>query len=177
MEWRISSRLVKFMGALLAAMALAVAPLTVFAATPKKGASYGGKVKRVDNSRDPWVSLKVAGSGKKLKFVGPAERCGGFNPVSALHGRIDSVKITSKGKFTASRKYDVPNDTGSVIFHWDISVTGRFVTKDKAKGTVKFHLTHSGSRSGGVVSDCGRRNLDFTAKRGAKHPGFLDPVN
>jgi hypothetical protein len=157
--------------------ALTCVPLAAMAATPKKGAKYGGKVDRIANSRDPWVSLKVSKDGTKLKFIGPAESCdkgsGGFNPVARLHGRIKTVKVADDGKFRGSRKYDVPNDTGSVIYHWDIRVKGRFVSKDKAKGKVTFHMTHSGERSRGAVTDCGRRQIDFTAKRGAKWPGYL----
>jgi hypothetical protein len=156
--------------------ALASVPLAAVAATPKKGAKYGGKVKQIDNSRDPWVSLKVAADGTKLKFIGPAESCGGtFNPVPAVHGRIDTVKVASDGTFHGSRKYDVPSDTGAVIYHWNIRVKGRFVSKDKATGHLTFHMTHSGQRSNGKVTDCGQRQLDFTAKRGAKWPGYQAP--
>ena len=156
--------------------ALASLPLAAMAASPKKGAKYGGTVKRIDNSRDPWVSLKVAADGTKLKFIGPAESCGEtFNPVPNLHGRIDTVKVANDGTFHGTRKYDVPNDTGSLIYHWNVRVKGRFVSKDKAKGHVTFHMTHSGIRSGGAVHDCGKRQIDFTAKRGAKWPGYLAP--
>jgi hypothetical protein len=157
--------------------ALAWVPLAAIAAAPKKGAKYGGKVKRIANSRDPWVSLRVSGDGTKLKFIGPAESCdkgsGGFNPVAALHGRINTVKVANDGAFRGSRKYDVPSDTGAVIYHWNVRVKGRFVSEDKATGQVIFHMTHSGERSRGVVIDCGRRQIDFTAKRGAKWPGYL----
>jgi hypothetical protein len=156
--------------------ALAYVPLAAVAATPKKGAKYGGKVKRIANSRDPWVSLRVSADGKKLKFIGPAESCNGvFNPVPAVHGRINTVKVAGDGTFHGSSKYDVPNDTGSVIYHWNIRVKGLFVSKDKAKGHVTFHMTHSGIRSGGAVTDCGQRQIDFIAKRGAKWPGYLAP--
>lgn len=165
--------------ALLTLAVLASVAFVAQAAAPKKGATYGGKVKRVADSRDPWVKLKVAGSGKKLKLIGPAESCdsgsGGFNPVASLHGRIDSVKIGDDGAFKGSRQYDAPSDTGSVIYHWQVSVKGRFTSKGKAKGRVTFHVTHSGDRSRGQVTDCGVRKLEFTAKRGAKWPGYLAP--
>jgi hypothetical protein len=124
------------------------------------------------------VKLNVAGDGKTLKFIGPAESCnrgsGGFSPVSQLHGRIKKVKIDAEGAFKGSAKY---TDTHSSAYHpynfnWDIAVKGRFPDKDTATGRVTFHLTIASTRGADPI-DCGERSLKFSAKRGAKWPGFV----
>ena len=143
------------------------------AATPKKGATYGGKVQRVGRSRDPWIALTVSTDGKTLDAIGPAERCGGYSPLSAFHGRINAVAITGAGKFRGTRAYDLNVFGGTLLVHWDASIAGRFVSQDKARGHITFRMTYTGMRS----HDCGLRHLDFTAERGSKWPGLLPPAS
>jgi hypothetical protein len=157
--------------ALLVCALFACDALVAEADTPKKGAKYLAKIKDND-SRDPTIRLKVSGSGKKLDLIGPHEACDGtFNPVTRTHPQIKGVKVGATGKFKRSRTYEIPSDTGGVVYMWTVSVKGRFVSKDKAKGTLKWHLEHGGPRAGGQVNDCGANSTAFTAKRGVPWPG------
>jgi hypothetical protein len=155
---------------------LACAAPAASAAEPTKGAKYLAKIPRED-TRDNTIRLKVSGDGRTLDLIGPHEACdGGFNPVPGrTYPEIDDIKIRKNGKFSGSRTYEVPSDTGAVIYMWEVSVRGRFVSKKKAKGTLDWHLRHGGERAVGGENDCGANTVDFVAKRGVKWPGYLAP--
>jgi hypothetical protein len=157
--------------ALLVCALFASDALVAEADTPKKGAKYLAKIKD-DDSRDPTIRLKVSGNGKKLDLIGPHEACNDtFNPVTRTHPNIKGVKVGPTGKFKRSRTYEVPSDTGAVVYMWTVTVKGRFVSKDTAKGTLKWHMKHGGDRAHGQINDCGANSTKFTAKRGVPWPG------
>jgi hypothetical protein len=51
------------------------------------------------------------------------------------------------------------------------------VTRDKARGKVIYTMTPSSTREqpARAAASCGQKRLNFTAKRGVKHPGLLTP--
>lgn len=160
-------------GRLVAAAAVAVVVLgtaTVEAANPVKRGVYKATVKLPQSaSRQPTLTLTVSRSGNSFKFVGPHERCDStFNPVEQTIGRIPKVAVSRSGAFTAKRKYTVTGygSNHTYHFHWDIKLSGRFVTRERAKGTLSYEMTETDDRSviPGRVLSCGRHTVSYTAR-------------
>jgi hypothetical protein len=103
--------------AIMAALALALAA-TAVALTPKPGSYSNG-------SDQHNVTFAVDG-GDILQFVASDSACGGGKPAI-----IKKINIKSSGKFHYDGKA-----TGTLTGEaWHAEVTGRFVSKKKAKGT------------------------------------------
>ena len=138
------------------------------AASPVRGALYTDHVTLPDSaSKLKVVKLRVSSDGERLKYIGPHERCGGFNAISATIGRIPKVKIANDGSFKAHREYRATYTSplgGIYNFDWDIHVSGHFVTKNKAKGTSTYEMVESDNR-GASGHNCGQRKISFTALR------------
>jgi hypothetical protein len=107
--------------------------------------TYLAKIPRED-TRDNTIRLKVSGDGETLDLIGPHEACNDtFTPVpTRTYPRIDDIKIRKNGTFKGSRTYEAASDTGAVIYMWEVSVSGRFVSKKKAKGNAR--LAHAARR-------------------------------
>jgi hypothetical protein len=160
-------------GRLVAAAAFAVVVLgaaTVEAAHPIKHRIYKGKVTLPSGvSRQPTVVLNVSSSGKSLQYGGPHEGCNGtFNVSNDTRGYIPKVKISRSGAFAAKRKYTMTSHGSNYTyyFHWDIKLSGKFVTRRKAKGKLTYEMTETDNRSQppGRVLHCGRQTVNYTAR-------------
>jgi hypothetical protein len=130
------------------------------------------------------VKLKVSPSGKRVNFRGPHEYCGVFNPLPPYFGRIDRLRISSAGKFEGERDYTLRR-TGAragagrvldLVLDWSISVTGRFVSPERANCKVTYRLRHHLEYSGtherwdppgapGDEKDCGKHSGRWQATR------------
>jgi hypothetical protein len=135
----------------------------VEAANAPKGGLYEGPAKGSESRSDHRiVQIRVSRSGTKLDFRGPHERCGTFNPLKAYFPRIDDVKIKRNGRFNGDRKYTDTSRGPNYVLRWTVELSGRFTSNTKAKGTVKYEMSHQGRSP--TEQFCGERNVTFTAK-------------
>jgi hypothetical protein len=120
-----------------------------------------------DNLNDPTVELKVSDSGSRLKFRGPHEHCGTFNPRKKFFPRISGIKIRQDGSFKRSRDYEIKSGgaRGEILdltYVWTVKVSGRFVSAQKAKGRLTYELI---LRMKHGTESCGRHSGRWTATR------------
>jgi hypothetical protein len=161
---------------------------SAMAATPTKGARYSARV-HPPHSNYPQIDLNVRSGGRTMSVTGPGEECHSFTAGDqAMIGKINNARIDAQGRFKGSAKYiagwggyvaphGVP--IANYTYHWSLSISGRFVDKRTAKGTLTYGVLLGGGRSelhapAGTVGSCGKVSVKFTAKRGALYPIHID---
>lgn len=146
-----------------AAVALVALTASVEAANAPKSGLYEGPATGSESRSDHRiVQIRVSRSGRKLDFRGPHERCGAFNPLSAYFPRIKDVKIKRNGKFEGDREYTDTSRGPNYVLRWTVELSGRFTSDTKAKGKVKYEMSHQGRSP--TEQFCGERNVTFTAR-------------
>jgi hypothetical protein len=160
-----------------------------FVSAGRTGAQEGGKKGTADrrffgaktvvtggvgdgNSDDPSVRLRVARNRRTVDVLGPHDNCnhgsGGFNTFEYFYAKVDDVKIKPNRTFQGSSNYVQEYDSAyhHYEFSFKVTVKGRFVSPDTAKGTLSWQMTVGGSRNQGGPSPCPPLKTKFTAKRG-----------
>ena len=138
------------MACLVASLALVCAmAIPALAASPKKGATYVGKINRVYKGKVVYsdeISFKVSSNGKK---VGSFSLPNGY-PVYCEGGGFGeaqdaTAKISSKGTFTAKLPlYFAPSHQHQGF----LQITGKFGKKGRVSGNAKTDFTISKSCNG-----------------------------
>jgi hypothetical protein len=174
------SREVSLKKALVSAVCASVALGSAMAADgaePKEGAFYGAKTVVTGgigpgNTDDPTVRIRVARNGRTLDVLGPHDDCdhgtGGFSAVEYFYPKVDDVRIKPDGSFQGStnyvEEYDSANHHYELIFK--VTIKGRFVSTDIAKGSMSWQMTLDGTRNQAGPSPCPALRTNFKAKRG-----------
>jgi hypothetical protein len=124
------------------------------------------------NSDDPTVRMRVARDRRTLDVLGPHDDCdhgsGGFNAFEYFYPKVDDVKVQQDGRFQGSTTYVQRYESASQDYelHFKVSVKGRFVSADTAKGSLSWQMTLDGTRNLDGPGPCPPLRATFTVKRG-----------
>jgi hypothetical protein len=129
-----------------------------FAARPDKGAKFKGTASgRVTFAtsfigKDP-LSYTVSANGKKLLNLKYTDRVCDFSSVPV---KVGTISVTAAGKFSVSKRKSPPEpEPTSGTARTTTTITGRFLTARKAKGTLDYTQKATNGR-------CGPIRLKFT---------------
>jgi hypothetical protein len=130
-----------------------------FAASPDKGAQFKGTASgRVTfatsfTAKDP-LSYAVSTNGKKLLNLKYTDKVCGFSSVPV---KVGTISVSADGKFSVSKRKSArePEPTSGTA-RTTTTITGKFLTAKKAKGTLDYSQKGTNGR-------CGPIKLKFTA--------------
>jgi hypothetical protein len=140
-HWHLTSRLVGM--SILALGAVLATAVIAFAAHPVKGATYSGTVKQ----GNILITFHVSSDGKKVTKLRPNSLplfCQGGGGPTVL--KFKNARVSSKGKFKTT---GTETANGKLIAK--ASVTGKFLTQRREKGSLKVTYTHAPDCSGSTT--------------------------
>ena len=108
-------------------VSLVLTASVALAAQPKDGVSLYGKT----SYRDGYIFVKVAPSGTKVAYV-QLPSIESIGPPKAK-----GFKVSAAGAFSGTRRVSGTVSKGGSSAEWTLTVSGKFTTPTKAKGTFK----------------------------------------
>jgi hypothetical protein len=161
-------------GVLAAAVALGFTAGIALAVHPAKNTKLGGSTSYRVFGKSTLVSMKVSRTGTRLTNVLFSEDCsGGHGP------RLTSVKVTSRGTFSAKRSYRqvikrARKGRGGFlddVKDWKVTFAGKFISATSAKGTFSWRLhdelrdSNTGKVDPNTVNTCRTGKSTWKAKK------------